>query len=169
VYLKHDFSKTGFCLHFKAEPTQLGPTDRAILCLRPSGMSKYSLSDYIHCRSEFYFILTSLHQFLQWNLHSKGLFVLLSKFSNCQQGLGLRGIAHVGFQFLTSVVMKTSYILGYNAVYSVGSQHTFRRNILLIFFCALFTIINTFITVIFFTSLTYTACSLSSVLACWSM
>jgi hypothetical protein len=32
-YLKYDVSVTGFCLHLQVEPTQLGPIDRASLCL----------------------------------------------------------------------------------------------------------------------------------------
>jgi hypothetical protein len=33
-YLKYDVSKTGFCLRLQAEPTQLGPIERATLYLR---------------------------------------------------------------------------------------------------------------------------------------
>jgi hypothetical protein len=33
-YLKHDGSKTGFCLRFQVEPTQLGPMESASLCVR---------------------------------------------------------------------------------------------------------------------------------------
>jgi hypothetical protein len=29
LYLKHNVSETGFCIHFQAKPTQLGPVDRA--------------------------------------------------------------------------------------------------------------------------------------------
>jgi hypothetical protein len=32
-HLKHHVSETGFCLRLQVEPTQLGSTDRAILCL----------------------------------------------------------------------------------------------------------------------------------------
>jgi hypothetical protein len=32
--LKHDVSKTGFCLCLQVEPIQLGPIDGTILCLR---------------------------------------------------------------------------------------------------------------------------------------
>jgi hypothetical protein len=35
-YLKHDVSETGFCLRLLVEPPQLGPIDRANLCLRTS-------------------------------------------------------------------------------------------------------------------------------------
>jgi hypothetical protein len=33
-YLKHDVSETEFCLRLHVEYTQLGPTDRASICLR---------------------------------------------------------------------------------------------------------------------------------------
>jgi hypothetical protein len=32
-YLKHDVSESGFCLRLHVEPTQMGPADRANLCL----------------------------------------------------------------------------------------------------------------------------------------
>jgi hypothetical protein len=33
IYLKHDISDTGFCLHLQVEPTQLRPIYRTSLCL----------------------------------------------------------------------------------------------------------------------------------------
>jgi hypothetical protein len=33
-YLGHNISKTRFCPRILVEPTQLGPTDKAIICLR---------------------------------------------------------------------------------------------------------------------------------------
>jgi hypothetical protein len=34
IYLKHDVSDVGFCLHLQVKFTHLGPIDKAILCLR---------------------------------------------------------------------------------------------------------------------------------------
>jgi hypothetical protein len=43
-YLKHGFSETGFCPRLQVEPTQLGLTDRASLCLL-TGSPKFCVLD----------------------------------------------------------------------------------------------------------------------------
>jgi hypothetical protein len=39
-YVKHDVSKTGFCLHPQVEPTKMGRIERASLCLRRQSPGK---------------------------------------------------------------------------------------------------------------------------------
>jgi hypothetical protein len=77
-YLQHDVSETEFCLHLHVEPTQLGPRDRAGLCLRtPEVKAKVTLrpkvSRSVHLgvrpppgtRDQFFFLLEILFRQLQ--------------------------------------------------------------------------------------------------------
>jgi hypothetical protein len=44
LYLKHNFSETGFCLRLQVESAQSDPTDRASICLQTSSLYLAQLS-----------------------------------------------------------------------------------------------------------------------------